>query len=130
MILRILTAIFVAQLALVATLYWPQKEAAPDREALITLIPGDAVNQIQLANGDGATLVLVRHANDWRLDIGLPADSDKVRALLTALLASDPGFPIADSDTAARRFEVSEDNFQRKITLNTADAQGLSLIHI
>jgi hypothetical protein len=128
MILRILTVIFVVQAALVATLYWPQQSAPISRESLLTTIAPDTVNGITLSNGDGATLVLVRDTHGWRLDIGLPADSNKIDALLGVLLAKDPGFPIADSDIAAKRFEVSETEFQRKIIVSSPEGQATAYL--
>ncbi|WOJ92292.1 DUF4340 domain-containing protein [Congregibacter variabilis] len=128
MILRVLTVLFLLQVALVATLYWPQQSAPVNRESLLTTIAPDSVNGITLSNGDGATLVLVRDTDGWRLDIGLPADSNKVDALLQVLLAKDPGFPIADSDIAAKRFEVSETEFQRKIILNSSGGQATAYL--
>ncbi|WP_439105665.1 DUF4340 domain-containing protein [Congregibacter sp.] len=123
MILRALALLFVVQLALVATLYWPKAPAKISREALITTIAQDAISRIQLSNNDGATLVLVRDADEWRLDLGIPADSTKVAGLLSALLTRDPGFPIADSSSAAKRFEVSETAFIRRITLASASSK-------
>lgn len=128
MILRILTVIFVVQVALVATLYWPQQSTPVSRESLLTTIAPDSVNGITLSNGDGATLVLVRDTDGWRLDLGLPADDKKVDALLGVLLAKDPGFPIADSDIAAKRFEVSETEFQRKIIVSSPEGQATAYL--
>lgn len=128
MILRILTVIFVVQVALVATLYWPQQSAPVSRESLLTTLAPDSVNGITLSNGDGATLVLVRDTDGWRLDLGLPVESNKVDALLQVLLAKDPGFPIADSDIAAKRFEVSETEFQRKIIVSSPEGQATAYL--
>ncbi|MFT4767573.1 MAG: hypothetical protein ACI8RN_000701 [Glaciecola sp.] len=128
MILRILTVIFLAQVALVTALYWPQESAPVSRTSLLTTIAPESVDRIQLSNNDGANLVLVRGAQGWALDLGLPVDTNKVDALLDVLLAKNPGFPIADSDTAAKRFEVSEASFQRKITLSSADEQATAYL--
>ncbi|MDP5052431.1 MAG: DUF4340 domain-containing protein [Congregibacter sp.] len=128
MILRMLSVLLVAQLALALSLYWPQEPVQRSRESLITAVTADAVNQIQLSNGDGATLVLVRDADGWRLDLGFPADQDKVAALLRALTDADPGFPVADSDSAAKRFEVADDDFQRKIILGSATGQATAYL--
>lgn len=138
MIVRILGALLIAQLAVATMLYWPQSTDRPDLRALVTTVNADTVDRIELSNNDGATLVLVRQDQNWRLDIGLPADGSKINTLLGALTNSDPGFPIADSDTAAQRFEVSAQDFQRKITLSSPDtsatvfagtAAGLRKIH-
>lgn len=128
MILRALTVIFVAQLALVATLYWPADSTPKHQQSLLTTISQDTVERIELSNGDGATLVLLRNSDGWRLDLGLPVDEAKVALLLKALTASDPGFPIADSGTAAARFEVSEAMFQRKITLSSSDREAIAYL--
>lgn len=128
MILRALTVILLVQLALVAMLYWPADSAPEHPQSLLTAISQATVDRIQLANGDGATVVLLRDSDGWRLDLGLPADNAKVAFLLKALTASDPGFPIADSSAAAQRFEVSETVFQRKITLSGSDGNATAYL--
>lgn len=51
------------------------------------------------------------------LDNGLAADPLKATALLTALLREPPGYPIAATERAARRFSVAGDDFERYVTL-------------
>lgn len=115
--LRILSAAFLVQLVLVTLLYWPASPKEPSRDALFTSVAVDAVERIQLSNNDGATVVLVLDEGGWRLDLGLPADSSKVEKLLNGLLRSDPGFPVAETAGAAKRFEVADTEFRRRVTL-------------
>ncbi|WOJ98605.1 DUF4340 domain-containing protein [Congregibacter brevis] len=115
--LRILSAAFLVQLVLVAVLYWPETPNELSRDALITGMAVDAVERIQLSNNDGATLVLVLDEGGWRLDLGFPADSNKAEKLLNALLRNDPGFSVAETAGAAKRFEVADSEFRRRVTL-------------
>ncbi|EAQ96491.1 DUF4340 domain-containing protein [Congregibacter litoralis] len=124
MILRILAVLFLAQLALVAYLYWPESPATISRDTLVARLSPGAVNRVEVSTQEGATVVLLRNQNQWSLDRGLPADNDKMRSLLNALLTADPGFPIADSDTAAKRFQVSDVGFVRKIVLSGDDGDA------
>ncbi|WP_439101013.1 DUF4340 domain-containing protein [Congregibacter sp.] len=121
MIVRILTVLFLTQLALVAYLYWPESPRQTSRDALVTAVNPDTVNRVEVSTDEGATLVLLRDGDQWNLDLGLPADNSKIRSLLNALLTTDPGFPIADSEAAAKRFEVSDAGFERKITFANDD---------
>ena len=119
MIIRLLSLLLVAQLAVAAYLYWPKtvEHSAPD--ALATLA-SDTVAQLTVSDGESA-VTLTRAGDGWALEDGLPADPIKVGGVLQALTEQQPGYPIANSASAAQRFEVAEDDFQRRIELASAD---------
>jgi hypothetical protein len=118
--IRILSLLLVAQLALTVYLYWPQSTQRGSPMTLLTAVERSAVQSLTI-DGESSSLSLSRDGADWTLDSGLPADPAKVDTLLAALLESDPGYPIANSDSASRRFEVAEDDFERRITVTLAD---------
>ena len=60
----------------------------------------------------------VRKVEDgWELGDGKPADSDKVTDVLEKLANASTGWPVATSTSTAERFEVTEDSFQKRLTL-------------
>lgn len=126
--LRALSAVLFVQLVLVAMLYWPTTPNKVSRDALITSMAANSVERIQLSNNDGATLVLVLDEAGWRLDLGLPADNNKAEKLLNALLRSDPGFPVAETAGAAKRFDVADTEFKRRVTLTTNSDEATAYI--
>jgi hypothetical protein len=123
--IRILAILLLLQLTLTAALYWPQAQQQGAAESLLTGAQADAVTSFTIS-GDASEVTLSRSDSGWTLDSGLPADAAKVDLLLDALLDSDPGYAIANSDSAARRFEVSEEDFQRRVTLATEGGATLT----
>jgi hypothetical protein len=124
MIIRVLSLLLIAQLALTAIVYWPGDNAAPARSAMLTAIDRTVIDAITISDSDDNAITLTREGSGWRMPSDLPADDAKVTALLDTLLTSDPGFAIARSDSAAKRFELADDNFERKIELLFADGKG------
>lgn len=120
MIVRILAAVLVLQLALTAYLYWPRETATAVNGPLIATLSADTVDRVTI-RADEDAVTLTRDGDGWRLDSGLPADGAKARSLLQALTGSDPGYPIARSEAAAKRFEVAEDDYQRRIELGAGE---------
>lgn len=76
-----------------------------------------AVNGIHIEDAAGNKTELKRIDNSWRTMDDFPADSDRVDQLLSKLLGLEHGLAIAQSASAAERFEVSEDDFQRSVHL-------------
>lgn len=121
--IRTLAVLAVLQVALVGALYWPD---APQQDADASLVPGLAVadvQRIEVVDGEGASNALQRTPQGWRLTTGLPADSDRVDTLLAGLLTGDPGFAVATSDAAARRFKVDAEDFERRIRVSGEDSE-------
>lgn len=128
MIVRVLAVALVAQLAVVAVLYRPVPADSNDRQAVLQGLERSAITQIEVSAGSADAITLNRQAEGWTLDLGLPASRSKVASLLGALLESDPGYAVAQTDEAARRFAVSEDNFERRITLTGSDATTVAYL--
>ena len=120
MIIRLLALLLVAQLAVAAYLYWPKpvERSAPD--ALVTLA-SDTITQLTLSDGE-SSVTLARARDGWSLEDGLPADPIKVSGVLQTLTEQQPGYPIANSASAAQRFEVADEKFQRRIELVSGDS--------
>jgi len=118
----VLATILVIQLVLVAMVWWfrfDNDEQGP--ESLLSFEP-DSIQKIEIsASGDEAGMTLVRDENSWQLLSGIPADDDKVEQFLTKLAAIDSGWPVAEKDSTAKRFEVTNEEHQRRIVLSGAD---------
>ncbi len=125
---RVLGIILVVQIALVAALYWPAAEGPAPRTALLSGMTREAVTTIAVTERDVQSATLTRSAQGWVLESGLPADDAKVATLLSALLEQDPGYAIARSPSAAARFEVSSDGFDRRIVLSGGEQQATAFL--
>lgn len=131
--IRLLSGLLAIQIALVGFLYWPADKGAVGQRALITGISEGDVQSVSIRSLDDEKRVteLTLKATDqgWAIgDTALPADASKIETILRALLTSDAGFPIAQTDAAARRFEVSEDSYQRKLVLRTGSKEVVAYI--
>ncbi|MFK7830081.1 MAG: DUF4340 domain-containing protein [Congregibacter sp.] len=151
MITRVLASLLILQLALVAFVYWPRESGPASGQALITDLQLTEVIGIEVtdtslgravdsamesttadkaeSNASGNTsnaasrVQLSRDGDLWRLSSGLPADPTKVDVLLNALLERDAGYAIATSDSAAQRFRVAGEAYERRLVLRTATAE-------
>jgi hypothetical protein len=112
--IRALTLLLILQAGLIALLYWPDKApVVPD-----SLLPAElVVSAIQIADGD-SEVELRREASRWTVG-GLPADADRVQRVLAAL-QREAGFAIARSASAAARFGVAEDDYERRIDIDSS----------
>ena len=70
------------------------------------LIVSDATTEIEL----------IRVDNGWFVS-GVPAQAQKMADILGKLSSINEPWPVASSQASAERFEVSEENFQRRIRL-------------
>jgi len=118
----VLGTILMIQLVLVVLVWWlrfDDDEQGP--ETLLSFEP-DSIQKIEIsASGDEADMTLLRDADNWQLLSGIPADNEKVEQFLTKLADIDSGWPVAEKDTTAKRFEVTNENHQRRIVLSDAD---------
>jgi hypothetical protein len=115
--IRVLSLLLALQLIVTIVLYWPQQRGTAPSEALVAGLARESIERIGITDGEGAGITLTRESDGWRLESGLPADRSKVAALLAALTGGDPGYAIATSDSAATRFQVAEDDFERRIEI-------------
>ncbi len=135
----LLAGLLVAQLLLALILFWPKSQDAglvnwPSLEAA-------EVTEIQLSSADGETLVLQRQTagwmlTDWKdpaqaqalLETPLPADANRVRTLLAQLTVNPGSWPVASSQSAARRFGVDDAGFAHRVQLRVAAETRLDLL--
>ena len=100
------------------------------------LLSFDPANVTKLAvSGEEGAVQLVRDGEDWQLELEsaqdadrLPADGGKIRDLLADLADLDAPWPVATSDDSAERFEVTEDNHQRRVIIEDGDGLVADLL--
>ena len=73
--------------------------------------------------GAGKEITIKRKNSRWFLAdyFNAPADNDGIKALLKKLATVKQGLVVATSKGAAKRFKVSEDNFERHVILRGGD---------
>jgi hypothetical protein len=87
------------------------------------------VDRITVTSGERDVVTLVKAKSGWQLPDhgGLPADPDKLTTLLDKLGDAYASWPVATSASSAKRFEVGEDNFQRRIEVSADDENLVDL---
>jgi len=98
--------------------------------ALLDFDPA-AVTGIAIAGAEEAGVVLSKGDAGWTLPEAwdAPANSEKVKQLLQRLKGLEKGLAVATTAGARSRFEVTEEKFQRRITLNAGDKE-LGIIYL
>ena len=79
-----------------------------------------AVDSLSIADAEGE-VALSKSGDAWQLPDGIPADASKVDEVLAKLAEGDAGWPVASSASTAERFEVAEENHQRRLMLKSGD---------
>lgn len=105
--------------------------------ALLDFEPAEVV-ALTIEDADGNIVSLAAQDGDWRLG-ELPADDDKIRALIDSLVGNSASWPVATSESSQARFEVAEDAFVRRVrfdgesgalaTLYLGSSPGFRRIH-
>ncbi|HKJ95013.1 MAG TPA: DUF4340 domain-containing protein [Gammaproteobacteria bacterium] len=119
--ITLLGLVLVVQIVAVAVL-WAHRMGSPtaasDQGPLLSF-DRNAVDRINLVDGDGHSLEIDRKKGKWVVPAadGFPADGSKVKQLLTTLDSLKKGVPVAVSGDSRRRLQVGDDHFERRIRL-------------
>lgn len=123
---QILAAVLAVQVILVALIFLPGATPAAEPAAgpLLANFAPDAVTSIIIQDNNDHTIALAR-ADDgsWVLPAAgdFPADSERVEALLDTLTGLTANRLIARNPSSHSRLNVTDDTFQRLLTLNRED---------
>lgn len=122
----ILGLAFVFQVALAGGLYL-NKHSGGEFDEAQTLVKFEeaAVTSLNIASvnetGDVVELKITKDGDQWRVPSleNLPASKAKISEVLSKLSKVQVTWPVASSSASQSRFEVGEDKFQRKITIES-----------
>lgn len=125
----ILSGILILQVALIAFLFWPNRQSSVAASALLTGVNGDEVTALTV-QGNDKTLELSKEAEGWVLaNYGdYPVDTVKVTDLISKVLQIDTSRLVASNAASHSRLQVSDDEFVRKLDLTTADGSTRTLL--
>jgi hypothetical protein len=122
--IRVLAVLLAAQLLLAAGLTFtgPDLAAAHPHTPLLAL-GNKPVDHITIEGPKGARVVLAKQGSSWVLPGAgnFPADHVQVDTLLSRLEGLQRGLPVATSASALKRFKLSDENFERRVTLTHGD---------
>lgn len=102
----------------------PDYEAFEPSQPLLAFDP-EAVKEVMIESGDGESVVLRRQDEGWVLpsSYDFPARGDKASELVKKLAELKRGLPVATSSSAAERFKVAEEGYERRIVLSGDDGR-------
>ncbi|MCY4425956.1 MAG: DUF4340 domain-containing protein [Halieaceae bacterium] len=112
-----LLIVLAVQLLALAWVFWPNPPpGAADAEKPLLTVAGGQVDRLLISAAD-SKLEMRRDEDAWRMPDyhNLVVQDALVERLLAELPGMNRGFPIAGSSSAKQRFEVAEDNFQRRV---------------
>ena len=122
--INVLIGVLAAQAALAALLLMPKDQAL---DPFVTF-DFAMVDKIRISGGKAqdeehneSAIELSRHGEAWAMPGNLPVDASRIEALSEALVSDRATWPVASTSDAARRFEVTEDAFQRQLQLFAGD---------
>lgn len=117
-----LAGLLSAQVVLAVLLFNVQgREPASLNEPLLT-VDRAALDRIEISTGD-STIELLKKDGQWQMGDGLPVAESRVDELLRQFEQLRRGWAVATSNEAAKRFEVTEDKFKRKVRLRQGDKE-------
>ena len=119
-----LTLLLGVQLLLAIFVFWPADNQSEDGAgATLLSVNADSIDRLSISDSDTALLLQRQDAN-WIMPEyhNLPVDAAKIARTLNDLPRLPRGWPVASSDGAATRFEVAEDNFQRRVEYFEGDS--------
>lgn len=130
--IQFLIGLLVAQLFLALGLGIASTSLSPTN-ANVPLLAADKdkVDRLTIEGPDSAKVVLAREAGSWKLpdEGGFPADGGRLKQILDHLAGIKLGIPVASSSDSKERFKVSDDAFERRITLG-GGGKTLSTIYL
>lgn len=118
------TVLLLVQLMLVAATRFGSKvdmNTAPAAPFLAIKVAD--VSSVKISGADGKSITLEKNNDSWIIPdaFRVAADRRQVDALLDKLAQLKQGFVVASSKEAARRFQVTEDNFERHLVVKEKD---------
>jgi hypothetical protein len=121
---QILAGILGLQVLIGVVVFWPSPAVGEGGEPLFPELEAGEVTGVTVTDGsDGSGIVLVQEEGAWILPEAddYPADETKVAELLDKIVGLTAGRLVARAETSHGRLQVAEDEFVRRVELQTAD---------
>lgn len=119
--IRLLSTCFIVQLFLAVGLFtWNSSQTHQYSEQVVFADDLSDIDEIIIS--DNKTDILIKKSlNNWVLPEhnNLPVDKSKYQSLISKLSDIKLSWPVSTSSTSIKRFEVANDNYQKKITLKS-----------
>jgi hypothetical protein len=129
--IQILSAVLVVQIGLAVSLAFVGRSSGAFRsgEKLIGLDLA-SLDEIVIQDEGDPALVIQRKDGSWILPdhFGFPVSRTKLDRVTGTLFGIRKTWPVGTTDVAAKRFKVTDDDFERKITFRKGQADAATLL--
>ena len=128
----ILSSILAVQILLAIILLTHKSDSgAFQSDKLLLDLKQDAFDTINIEQKDKSALTLKKDKERWLLPgyFNVPVDTGKFDDFIKKLLALKTGWPVAKTEEATERFQVSKDKFERKIVFQK-DGKPLKSLYL
>ena len=120
---KILAAILVVQIFLVAFIYFPRNSATPEPVALLGDLTADQIAKMAISDVSGNQIVLEKKDGAWVLpDVeDYVANSEKIQTALDSLIGMNSANIATETAASHVQLQVAETKFQRKVDITLTD---------
>jgi hypothetical protein len=114
---QILLGILVAQLLLVAVIFWPRPAASSANQPLLPDFKAADISKLTLSDGEGNRVALAKKGDTWVLPEAddYPADSSKITPLLEKIAKVKTNRLVTETEGSQARLKVAKDSFNSLI---------------
>ena len=116
---NVLIGLFVLQVLVIAVLLVSKSGGVQSPEPFLQF-DAISVDRFVVASAD-ETIELSKEGGQWILPDGNPANGEKVDRVIGKLADSGADWPVATTQNAAKRFEVTDTTFQKHISIYSGD---------
>lgn len=120
--IQYLALALIVQLLILATVLFSKNQGTQTEGGLLLEFAPDAIDSLIIGDGTGE-LEIKKQNGGWYLPAygELPVKSEKVTEILDELAKLQVAWPVASTEEAAKRFEVSLENAQKSLKLKSGD---------
>ena len=121
----VLAVLLLAQLALAAFVFWPNRTTTSSSEPLLAGLTVEDVTALTITDDTDRSVSFTRGDTGWTLanTDGYPARADKISETLTKLLEISTDRLVTRTPTSHSRLQVADGDYLRKIVLTTANGE-------
>ncbi|MBN1315387.1 MAG: DUF4340 domain-containing protein [Anaerolineales bacterium] len=127
---QILAAVLAIQIILIVVVFWPSAPAAGGEDTLILGEIGiDDIQGLTIEDADGNQIELLKSGGNWVLpkSADFIAKQETVTDFLDKLVLINTGRLVTRTDSSHKRLQVSEEDFVRKIKVETSSGETKTL---
>lgn len=123
----LLAVALVVQIGLAFAITFAGKQPATEsNDGPLVSLSTSALEQLRIVEKDATELTLVKEDGTWKVPqtYDFPAEKSKLEQLVNKLNSLQKGYPIATTKGAAKRFKVTDAEFEKKITWKSGSEES------